>query len=343
MANTSLFARTLRGLTLAGVVLAVLFLFNNYLTYWQGWPGFIGLAEHYGWGTFGPATNSLPDEQISLGWWQTVFYLAGIALCFVFAFMTPGRAMQADAHMLAGFAAYLVRGCFWGVFLIGLADAAISFLRVEDLLAGVVGEQMAKDLGRSAYRGAYVHFPLLGIGFVIALFVRALAFVWLAVLVVIAEFQIVISRFVFSYEQAFMGDLVRFWYASLFLLGSAYALAQEGHVRVDVIYAHFSARAKAWVNTFGCSLLGLPLCWVILTQGMWTKGSSLNSPLLSYEISQTGFGMYVKYLMAGLLVAFALSMTAQFSAYFLQNVGRLRGEEPDLAATPEPEASGAHG
>ena len=50
-------------------------------------------------------------------------------------------------------------------------------------------------------------------------------------MVVLAEFAIVVSRFVFSYEQAYMGDLVRFWYAALFLFASAYALSHEGHVR----------------------------------------------------------------------------------------------------------------
>ncbi len=156
--------------------------------------------------------------------------------------------------------------------------------------------------------------------------VRSLGFTWLALLVVIAEFQIVISRFVFSYEQAFMGDLVRFWYAALFLFASAYALVEEGHVRVDVFYARFTRRGKACTNIIGSLFLGLPLCWVILTQGMWGKASSLNSPLLVFEISQSGFGMYVKYLMAGFLVVFSVTMIIQFSSYILNGVADLRGE-----------------
>ncbi len=325
--------RLLRFLALAGVALAFLFLFNNYLIYWRGWPGVFELATSAGWPGFGEATNSLKDGGATTAWWQVGTYIGGILISAAFVLRTPDRVMQADAAILSVMAAYIIRACFWGVFLIGLADIVISFLRVEDLLAGVVGDQLSKDLGRSAFRGAYVHYPLLAFGFLIALFNKKLGFIWLALLVVGAEFQIVISRFVFSYEQAFMGDLVRFWYASLFLLGSAYALVEEGHVRVDVLYVHFSDRGKAWANTAGSLLLGLPLCWVILTQGLWTRGASLNSPLLSYEISQTGFGMYVKYLMAGLLVIFALSMTAQFTATFLISVGRLRGE-PVPASEP---------
>ena len=42
--------------------------------------------------------------------------------------------------------------------------------------------------------------------------------------------------------------------------------------------------------------------------------------------------MYVKYLMAGLLVIFALSMTAQFTAYFLESVAVLRRTQAGSAA-----------
>ena len=79
--------------------------------------------------------------------------------------------------------------------------------------------------------------PLIALGFLTSFFTRTLGFTWLALLIVAAELGIVISRFIFSYEQAFMGDLVRFWYAALFLFASAYTLLDEGHVRVDVFYA----------------------------------------------------------------------------------------------------------
>jgi len=193
---------------------------------------------------------------------------------------------------------------------------------------------MGQALGRSRFRGSYVHYPLIVVALAIAAFTRSVGFTWLAFLIVLAELQIVLARFVFSYEQAFMGDLVRFWYAALFLFASAYTLVHEGHVRVDLLYTTFSPRGKAWANAVGAALLGVPLCWVILTMGMWTKGSSLANPMLNFEISQSGFGMYVKYLMAGLLVIFALSMAAQFTAYFLESVAVLRRTRTGGAAEP---------
>ena len=307
----------------AGTVVAIAFAFllNNYLNFWWSWPSALAMTADLGWFGMTPPETSI--GAIHLGQLQVLSYALAPLLVAAYVAVTRHRSMRDDAGLLTALAAYIVRSAFWSVLLIGLADMLISFLRVEDLLESLAGAVLTQELGRSVYRGTHVHYPLIVLSMVIALFVRGLGFIWLAFLVVLAEFQIVISRFVFSYEQAFMGDLVRFWYAALFLFASAYALVDEGHVRVDVFYARFSARGKAWANLLGSVFLGFPLCWVILTTGMWGRGSSISSPLLSFEISQSGFGMYVKYLMAGFLVIFSLSMILQFAAYVLSSAATI--------------------
>ena len=315
------------------VAITLMFLFNVYLTFWLGWPSLMSLLANQGWFGLDPLRTPLEGTQLIHGWIQFASYLACVAIAILYAFSTPHRPLRADASLYGSMAAYVVRAAFWSVLLVGLADMIISMLRVEGFLNSIIGENLTKELGRPHFRGTYVHIPLIGLSLVIAAFSRGLGFIWLAMLVVFAEFQIVISRFVFSYEQAFMGDLVRFWYAALFLFASAYALVEEGHVRVDVFYAGFSHRGKAWANLVGTVFLGWPLCWIILTQGMWARGSSINSPLLSFEISQSGFGMYTKYLMAGFLVVFAVSMIMQFSSYFLNCLADLR-DEPGGRKTP---------
>ena len=173
---------------------------------------------------------------------------------------------------------------------------------------------IATSLGLSNLRGTYVHIPLMLVGAVIAARERSISIVWLALLVVIAELLIVLARFVFAYEQTFMGDLVRFWYAALFLFASAYTLKEDAHVRVDVFYASFTRRTRSILNVTGTVAFGLPLCWLILLRGMWEKTSLINSPMFNFETSMSGFGMYVKYLMAAFLIVFALSMLFQFTA-----------------------------
>ncbi len=319
-------ALTARAFSASIVAVTLVFLLNNHLTFWIGWPGLPVFFSHLGWFGYAPLQAPLEVSAVIRGWVQFLSYPAAVLVPVALVMRTKQQSLRADADVYTAFAAYVIRAAFWAVFIVGLVDVLISFLRVEGFLTSWVGEELDTKLGRPNFRGTYVHWPLILLSAVIAFFVRGLSFIWLTLLVVVAEFQIVISRFVFSYEQAFMGDLVRFWYAALFLFASAHALIDDGHVRVDVFYTHFSLRGKAWTNALGSTLLGIPLCWVILTQGMWTRGSSLNSPLLSFEISQSGFGMYTKYMMAGFLVVFALSMTIQFAGYFLDAVADLRGD-----------------
>ena len=317
------------------VAFALLFLFNNVLTFWWQWPGVPQFLSHQQWFGFAPLRSPLEGSLLTLGWVQLLSYPVALALVALLVLRTPNRPLRLDAELLTGLSAYIVRAAFWIVLIVGLGDMLVSFLRVEGMLEGVVGEKLAQDLARPQFRGVYFHYPMMALALLVALPGRSLGFSWLALLVVMAEFLIVILRFVFSYEQAFMGDLVRFWYAALFLFASAHTLLCEGHVRVDVLYAQFTRRTKAWSNTVGLLLLGLPLCWIILTLGMWDKTSSINSPLLSFEVSQSGYGMYVKYLMVGFLVVFALSMIVQFASALLSHAADLR-HEPGGAHDDDP-------
>ena len=297
---------------LAWVIVATLgvFLLNVYLNFWRKWPGAMAALEYGGvW-----------------AWLQVGLYVLALMLPLGYVSVIRNRSLRADARVMVAISDYLARAAFWGVLLVGLADATVSFLRVEALLPALIGEALAQDLGRNQYRALFIHVPLLLLGGIIALFRRGLDFAWLALLVVMAELPIVISRFVFSYEQAFMADLVRLWYAGLFLFASAYTLFDEGHVRVDVLYTDFSARTKGAINAIGALLLGLPLCWVILILGMNQASSIITAPLLQLEITQSGFGLYVKYIMAGYLAVFATTMAIHFAAYFLEGIADYRGD-----------------
>ncbi|MGI9316754.1 MAG: TRAP transporter small permease subunit [bacterium] len=300
----------------------ILFLVDNFLIYVLGWPGIGLFMAHLGVVTPDKVAKALEGGAIARGWVELLGFFGVFLAGLFWVLRTRNRRLIDDANVYSGITAFIVRAAFWSVLLVGAVDMLLSFIRVEGFLPGLVGGDMTTQLGRSIYRGTWVHYPLIGVAIAIALFTRSLGFIWLALMIVGAEFLIVITRFVFSYEQAFMGDLVRFWYAALFLFASAYTLANDGHVRVDVLYAGFSKQGKAVTNSIGSLLLGLPICWTILILGTSSRGSIIVSPLLSFEISQSGYGMYTKYLMAGYLMIFALSMAIQFVSFFLTNMAQ---------------------
>jgi len=300
------------------------FLINNVLTIWFDWPGVKNLFSHYGLFGFKKLSKPLSDSVLFFAFLQLFFYLISILLAIFYVNRSIKQTLTADSKILDKFTAYIIRSSFWAVLIVGIADLIISFMVVEKLVEPLFGEYLKIKLAIPAFRITFIHFPLILISFIVGYFTRSVGFVWLAVLVVGSEFFIVLSRFIFEYEQAFQGDLVRFWYSALYLFASAYALIHEGHVRVDVLYTGFSERKKAWTNSIGSLILGIPLCLIVLFLGMGGKASIINGPVISFEITQQGSnGLYLLYLMAIYLAVFAVSMLIQFTSYFMSSSDKL--------------------
>ena len=300
------------------------FLLNNVLTVWFEWPGVKKLFSHYEIFGFKKLSKPLESGLITSAYIQLFLYFISILLAIFYVFKSIKQTLETDSEILTKFTAYIIRSSFWAVLIVGIADAIVSFMVVEKLTGPILGEYLRVKLVIPNFRITYVHFPLILISFVIGYFTRTVGFIWLAILVVASEFAIVLSRFIFEYEQAFQGDLVRFWYSALYLFASAYALMHEGHVRVDVLYTGFTERKKAWTNSIGSLVLGIPLCLIVIFLGMSGKASIINGPVTAFEITQQGSnGLYLLYLMAIYLAVFAVSMLTQFTSYFMSSSHKL--------------------
>jgi TRAP-type mannitol/chloroaromatic compound transport system permease small subunit len=309
----------IRSLGWANLWVMFAYLFNNFATFWGGLPG-----------------ASMSGGIIGI--LQLMLYPAAVILAVMWTVKRSETTLRADSKRISDMNAFFIRAAFWAVVLLGCVDSMIAFMRVEGLLENIVGVEMDKNLARSHFRGPYVHVPLMILGVLIATRTKTLGFHWLALLIVVAELFIVILRFIFSYEQAFMSDLVRFWYGALFLFASAHTLLEEGHVRVDIVYAGLKRRTQGKINAVGTIFLGITLCWMIILTGMSQKTSIINSPVLNFETTQSGFGLYLKYMMAAFLGIFAVSMMIQFVSYLMGAVADARGEDGKYVPT----GAGAH-
>ena len=254
----------------------------------------------------------------------TLIYLSAFGFSFFIALKNSHKPYIWDSDLLHRFNLYFIRSCFWSVFLIGSIDVIIAFMRVEEVSNMIFNDELVRALKKPSFVCTFVHIPLVFISFVIGYFSKTLGFTWLALMIVCAELIIVITRFVFSYEQSFMGDLVRYWYAALFLFASAYTLFEDGHVRVDVFYTNLKVKTKSFVNAIGSIFLGISTCIAILFVGFNGKQSIINSPILNFEITQTGsVGMFVKYQLAAFLGIFAISMLIQFVSYYFSSLAKM--------------------
>jgi TRAP-type mannitol/chloroaromatic compound transport system permease small subunit len=91
---------------------------------------------------------------------------------------------------------------------------------------------------------------------------RAVA--WCLVFMLLAEFSVVLMRYVLGVGSVWLQESIVYAHASVFMLAAAWTLSDDGHVRVDIFYADASPRAKALVDLLGALLLLLPFATVLV-------------------------------------------------------------------------------
>ncbi len=93
---------------------------------------------------------------------------------------------------------------------------------------------------------------------------RAVA--WLVLFMVLLVCYDVVMRYFFQQGSVALQELEWHIFSLLFLLGAAYTLKHDDHVRVDVIYHSrwMNDRQRAWVDVLGGLLFLLPFCLLII-------------------------------------------------------------------------------
>jgi TRAP-type mannitol/chloroaromatic compound transport system permease small subunit len=164
----------------------------------------------------------------------------------------------------------------------------------------------------AAMRGHALDFPRTRISDLIDGLVGAFHYVinWIWVILVLLIVINVVLRYLIGTSMIWMEELQWHLYAAGWMIGLAYALKLDGHVRVDVLADRLSARARAWIELFGLVLLVLPLCYIMLTYG-WPfvlRSWQLN------EVSAAPGGLPYRWIIKSvILVAFALLALAALS------------------------------
>ena len=86
---------------------------------------------------------------------------------------------------------------------------------------------------------------------------------WLTLIMVIVTSVIVVMRYVFDAGLIWLQESVVWMHAVVFMVGAAYTLLHEEHVRVDIFYRNMSARRRAMIDLLGVVVFLLPLCFFL--------------------------------------------------------------------------------
>jgi TRAP-type mannitol/chloroaromatic compound transport system permease small subunit len=82
---------------------------------------------------------------------------------------------------------------------------------------------------------------------------------WLTLFMVLVTFIVVVLRYVFDIGWIALQESITYMHALVFLVGAAWAMQQQAHVRVDILYSRFSTRTRAWIDLLGSLLFLLPV------------------------------------------------------------------------------------
>lgn len=145
---------------------------------------------------------------------------------------------------------------------------------------------------------------------------------WLTFFMVVATFTIVVLRYVFDIGFIWLQESLTWMHACVFMLGAAYTLQCEEHVRVDIFYRDMTESRRAFVNIFGVLFFLMPLCAYMVVSGVdyaaasWRIGEqSVNSGGLPYPAVP---------LLKSVLVAMPLAVALQAGALLLRSICKLR-------------------
>jgi len=137
-----------------------------------------------------------------------------------------------------------------------------------------------------------------------------------AILMVLVTCYIVVDRYLFNAGSVAIQESITYMNSLLFMLGAAYTLKHNNHVRVDIFYGPASPRAKAWINLFGTLLLLLPVAAFILVY-CWNYVAA--SWAIRESSPDTG-GLPWTWLLKSLMLVMAVLLFAQGIADALRNL-----------------------
>jgi len=164
---------------------------------------------------------------------------------------------------------------------------------------------------------------------------------WLALIMVLVGAFNAIARYATRYTGVALSsnaylDLQWYFFSLIFLLGAAYGLNRDVHVRVDVLYARLSRKARAGIDLVGTALFLLPFSLLML----WVSWPAVRNSWSIREASPDPGGLPRYPIKAVILVSFVL-LVLQGASQIVKQIEVLRGG--DDSSTPQPAAKPEQG
>jgi TRAP-type mannitol/chloroaromatic compound transport system permease small subunit len=148
------------------------------------------------------------------------------------------------------------------------------------------------------------------------------AVAWLTFFMVLVTFVIVVLRYVFGLGFIWLQESLTWMHAAVFMLGAAYTLQQDEHVRVDVFYRGMSEHRRAWVDLVGTVIFIFPFCGLLFLESLDYVLDSWNTR----EVSRNAGGLPYPAVpvLKSLLLLMPLAVALQGVSIVARNLAKLK-------------------
>lgn len=140
---------------------------------------------------------------------------------------------------------------------------------------------------------------------------------------VVVTFSIVILRYGFNSGWIALQESVMYLHSIVFMLGMAYTLRTDGHVRVDVLYRNWSVTRKAWVNLIGTVLFLMPLTLVVI----YYSFSYVSESWRLLEASKEAGGLPLVFILKSLIIVMTVQLFLQGVSDVVRNARTIKHGE----------------
>lgn len=147
---------------------------------------------------------------------------------------------------------------------------------------------------------------------------------WLTLLMVIITFTVVVLRYVFDTGWIALQESITYLHATVFLIGAAYTMQQEGHVRVDIFYSGFSQQTRAWIDLCGALFLLLPFMFFLC----WVSWQYVTDSWGFMESSREAGGLPGVYLLKSLILVMAGLLALQAASQIIRALQKIMSSNP---------------
>ncbi len=146
---------------------------------------------------------------------------------------------------------------------------------------------------------------------------------WLTLAMVLVTFVIVVLRYVFDVGLIWLQESLTWLHAVVFMLGAAYTLQRDEHVRVDIFYRDMSERGRAWVNLLGTLFFIFPMCAFF----MWAAWDYVAVSWSIGEVSRNAGGLPFPFipLLKSVLIVMPLAVALQGTSLLLRSIKGIKG------------------